>query len=151
MLNYDEFVNENKIQDLLKIAGDLQNSNKEIAGILNDCEEGKHTSVQIVPTPGATSYIAVALNNGYPMAEVYTTSDPQRALLALVMKNINSEKPEKIKYELTDNAPLLQYSVFGGDRKPTLKEVADRFNFKYGDFSSDALAFYTSTPISKRY
>ena len=150
-LNYKEFLNESNNTDLLKRAGDLQSRDKEIADILNDCEEGVHPSIQIVPTAGATSYIAIALNDGYPVAEVYTTADPQRALLALVMKNINSEKPDRIKYELSDDAPLLQYSVFAGERKPTLKEVADRFNFKYADFSSDALAFYTSTPISKRY
>jgi hypothetical protein len=151
MLNYNEFLNENKSADLLKIAGDLQNSDTELADTLNDCEEGVNPAIQIVPTAGATSYIAVALNDGYPLADVYSTSDPQRALLAHIMKNINSDKLDRIKYELSENAPLLKYSVFAGDRKPSLKEVADRFNFKYADFSSDALAFYTSTPISKRY
>lgn len=151
MLNYEEFLNENRSQDLLKIAGDLQSRDKEIAEILNDCEEGTNPAIQIVPTAGATSYVAVALNDGYPLADVYTTTDPQRALMAHIMKNVNSEKPDRIKYELLKDAPLLKYSVFAGDNKPSLKEVADRFNFKYADFSSDALAFYTSTPISKRY
>jgi hypothetical protein len=151
MLNYDQFLNENEKQNFLKQAGDILDQDAEMAEILNDCEEGKYTAVQILPTPGTKRYVAVAINDGYPVADIYQTSDPKRALLALLIKNLRISSREAIIGELTSNSQVLQYSVFASDKKPTLKEIADRFNFNYADFSGDALAFYTSTPISKRY
>jgi hypothetical protein len=151
MLNYSQFLNESSKNTLLKTAADILTQDTEMAELLNDCEEGMYTAVQIVPTAGAKEYIAVALNNGYPTADVYNTSDPKIALLAHVMNNIKKVNREFIMGQLKDKSQLLQYSVFAGNEKPTLKEIADRFNFNYADFSGDALAFYTSTPISKRY
>lgn len=149
--NYVEFLVESKnVQDLLKKASEIIARDTGVSELLQRCEEGFYSSVQVVPTAGAESYIAIALNDGYPIAEVYSTTEPLRALLAHVFLNTAQINRKLIFSELQEHS-LLKYSVFAGDRKPSLKEVADRFNYNYADFSSDALAFYTSTPISKRY
>jgi hypothetical protein len=145
-LNYSEFINESK-DERISLAKSLA-SQKHLAEVLNNCEEGKHKSVQINITPGASSYVGVALNDGETFSEVYPVSDPKVALVALVMKNTGRKDPKEISNILTVDDEILNYAVFAGDRAMTHKEVIDKYNFGYKIPAGDAVPIYTSTPVT---
>ena len=149
MLSFDEFLNESK-SDVLEKAMSLVN-NKNLAEILNNCEEGKYQHVQIQPTTGADSYVGIAINDGTPVSEVYHTPDPKIALVAIVMKNTGKDNPDEISSILSFDEPSLNYVVFAGNRPMTSREIADRYNFDRLKTVGDAVPFYTTTSILKTY
>lgn len=147
---FRQFLKESEaVDDLMSRAKELVNDEK-LKVVLNDCLEGKYPSVQVVPTPGADSYVGVALNDGAPLSEIFHTSDPVVALVAIVIRNTNKEDVESIKSELTLSGEFLNYSVFAGERPMTAGEIAKRFNFSYKVPAGDAVPFFTSTPISRK-
>jgi hypothetical protein len=145
--NFQEFLFES--HDWLSIAKKASQS-EELRELLNDCEEGKYPAIQVVPTPGADSYVAIAMGDKM-ISDVFLTDDPKVALTAVVMKNLDTKDPEKVANLLKDKEGLLQYSVFAGDRKPTPKEIQARFNVRFSDDVGNMTAYLTSTPIRKTY
>jgi hypothetical protein len=131
-------------------AAEKASQSEHLKELLNDCEEGKHPSIQVVPTAGADSYVAVALGDNL-VTDVFLTDDPKVALAAIVMKNLKSEDPKKVAEVIRSKEGLLQYSIYAGDRKPTPMEVMDRFNMRYSDDVGNMTAYLTSTPIRKTY
>lgn len=146
-LSFEEFLNESI--GTLEKAMNLM-SNKKLAEVLNNCEEGKYQHVQVQPTAGATSYIGVAINDGTPISEVYETTDPKAALVAIVIKNTGKEDPNDISSILSFEEPILNYTVFAGNKPMTSREIADRYNFNTIKTVGDAVPFYTA-PILKTY
>lgn len=147
ILSYVDFINEStsnieKAEMLLR--------DKELTLLMQKCEAGENVSIQIIRTEGATSYIGVALNDGEPVASVFHVSDPILAMVAIIIKNTKSDNIDTVKKEVKRQNQLLRYSVYPGKHTPTAKEVADRFNIRYGDFSNDNLPWMISTPINKR-
>ena len=118
--------------------------------VLNDCEEGMYPAVQIVPTPGADSYVVASLVND-PVSEVFSTGDPKLALLMMISALLKTQDPSVIANELTDEDGLLKYSVFAGDRRMTSQEVANKYNIRFHDWDGNALPYLSSTPIRKTY
>jgi hypothetical protein len=145
--NFQEFLFEK--HDWLSPAEKAAQSD-HLKELLNDCEEGKYPAVQVIPTPGADSYIAVAMGDNL-LSDVFLTDDPKVALTAVVMKNLKTEDPKRVAEVIRNKEGLLQYSVFAGDRKPTKKEIMDRFNVRYSDDVGNMTAYLTSTPIRKTY
>ena len=146
-LSYTEFIREsaeNRIFQAEKVARDPQ-----LAKILNDCEEGKHVHVALNVTPGADSYVGVAINDGTSTSEVYKTSDPKVALIAIIMKNTSRTSPEEIASILKTKDDFLNYTVFAGDRAMTQEEVAKKYNSEFKISPGVASQFFTSTPIKK--
>lgn len=150
MKNFSDWLSESKVEDSLLHAKEIFHDS-DMKELFNDVEEGKYPSIQVIKTPGATSYIGVALNDGFPLTEVFHTSSPIEALLAIIILDNRTTNPEVIKGELTREELLLQYVVFAGDRKPTSEEMAKRFNITYQDPDDNSVSFYTSTPIRKTY
>jgi hypothetical protein len=146
-LNYGDFLNESSS---LEVAKDVHSSDK-LSTLLNDVVEGKLPHIQVVPTPGADSYVGVAINDGSSISRVYVTPDPKVALVAIIVKNTGRTKPEEIASIIEYPDGYLNYVVFAGDRAMTQKEVADRFNFTYNTNDGNTISFMTSSPIRKTY
>jgi hypothetical protein len=145
---YNQFLKESENSDI-HLAEKLS-KNDHLSGVLNDCEEGKFPHVQIVVTSGASSYIGIAFNDGFPVTDVYKTTDPKVALTSIVVKNTNRKDPESIASILKASSDFLTYSVFAGDRKMTRDEISRMFNYDIKISPGDAVPFYTSTPLSNK-
>lgn len=150
-LDYISFLNES-FERFLERASELAAS-KELAEKLAECSEGKYPNVQIVDTPGADSYVGVAINDGASFSEVYKVSDPRVALVAIVMKNTGKDDTKSIIDEITsEDHSILRYSVFGGNKVMDPKEIAARFNLDiYKVPNGDTVSYCTSTPIRKTF
>jgi hypothetical protein len=149
--NYSEFLKESTSKEERLALAEKLLSDTDLKEVLIDCEEGKYPQVQIAITPGAKSYVGVALNDGSSISEVYKTENPRVALLALVMKNTGKQTPEEIASVLTVKDVFLHYAIFAGDKPMSQREVADRYNFLYNIDPSDAIGVFTTTPIKKNY
>jgi hypothetical protein len=144
--NYNEFLNESKEDDLVlaeKIAAE-----DKFKSVSDKCEEGMHPHISITAVHDAKSYVAVALNDGSPISEVYSTKDPMVALIAIIIKNTSRKKSDEILSIIETNDSLLAYSIFPGDQKMTDDQIANRFNFSKPE---NNVPFYTSTPVIKIY
>lgn len=145
--SFDQFLNESYEKDLSlarKFAVD-----SEMKPVLDNCLEGVYSHISVIDTHGAKSFVAVALNDGAPICEVYNVSDPRIALLAIIIKNTQRDELEEVKSIIETHDSQLNYSVFGGDKKLTTEEILNRYNFKKPD--NVVPPFITDTPITKIY
>ena len=62
ILNYSEFLFESKKHDIVEKAKKLL-QHEDLRQTLQDCVDGKREKIQVVPTEGAKSYVAVAINS----------------------------------------------------------------------------------------
>mgnify|MGYP003329070564 CR=1 FL=1 len=148
-LNYNDFLNESSSVQELYIAKKISEE-KLLAEFLNDAEEGKFPWIQISITPGAKSYVGVAINDGSSVSQVYQTTDPKVALVAITIKNTHRETPEEIHSVLSHPDDFLSYTIFAGDRPMTKKEVSKRYNTNYKIEAGDAVPYYISTPTTNQ-
>ena len=144
--NYNNWLNESK-EDLLELAKDFS-QNSILEDLLVECEEGKNPSIRIVNTETAKSYVGVSISIDNLFSVVYITTEPRIALVATIMKDLNTKDIEKIKSVILDgNGGYLRYDVFAGENTMTPREIADKYNFQYRTTPGDAIPFYTSTPV----
>lgn len=148
-LDYDEFLLESKTTSCLDLASKLMEKPR-LKQILQDCVDGIHPKIQITPIQGTTSYVAVAMNSGVPESAVFKTSDPRKALLAMIILNTGKRDPEEIISIIGVNDVLVEYSVFPGTRKLSDEEMKARYNLTYSEFA-EFLPIFTVTPIIKKF
>lgn len=147
ILNYSEFLFESKKHDIVEKAKKLL-QHEDLRQTLQDCVDGKREKIQVVPTEGAKSYVAVAINSGgFPISEVFHTSDPKLALLCILLMNDGMEKTaDELISIMNIRDSLLQYSVFPGERKMTTEEILAKYNVSPDDKSS-YIASAVGSPI----
>ena len=133
-LNYDDFIIENlngySSDKLLSLAEEYYSSH-HIVNILNRAEDGRYPHVQISRTEGCKCYIGAVMNALTPYSEVFETNNPKIALLALVLRNLNTKKISLVKSEIDDNSSsVLKYSIFPGNKKMTLQQLINKIPSK---------------------
>lgn len=148
-LDYDEFLFESKSSSCLDLASKLMD-NSRMKQILQDCVDGIHPKIQITPIQGTASYVAVAMNSGVPESAVFKTSDPKKALLAMIILNTGKKDLEEIISIINVNDVLIEYSVFPGTKKLSDEEMKARYNLTYSDFA-EFLPIFTGTPVIKKF
>ena len=148
-LGYSDFLNESVDPVIIK-AKKLAN-NKQLAKVLNECEEGIYTWISVIRTRGAKSYVGVALNDGNAISYVYDISDPRVALVALILDNSKNNNPEEIISMLTNKDELLNYAIFAGNKSLSPEEISKRFNFQFKTSATDNTVMRTNTPVIKLF
>lgn len=149
---YDQFLNESLDKsDIFNKASEAV-KHESLREILVDCEEGKNPSIRIVKTESAKAYIGVSISLDNLFSDVYVTTNPKIALVATIMKDVDTEDVEKIREIILDkNAGYLRYDVFAGENKMSPQEIANKYNFQYKTSTGNSVPFYTSTPVVKPY
>ena len=149
---YDQFLNESLDKsDIFNKAAEAV-KHESLKEILVDCEEGKNPSIRIVKTETAKAYLGVSISLDNLFSELYMTTDPKIALVAIIMKDANTEEIEKIRDIILDkNNGYLRYDVFAGENVMTPREIADKYNFQYRTTNGDGIPYYTATPIIKPF
>jgi hypothetical protein len=124
-------------------------ASEEFSTILKNAKESKYSHVQINITPGAKSYVGVAIDDNDSISEVYSTEDPCAALLAIIMKSSGKKDKNFIKEAIRERRIFLKFAVFAGDEPMSREEVISKYNLSYEIYPGDAISFFTSTPIRK--
>ena len=141
LLSYSEFNLKKLAKKLLK--------NQNLLEFLEACENGEIPQIQIQRIESSESYVAIATNSGNPESEVFKTSDPFIALVSLVIKDTKFTTADQILEAMYINSQTVTYSVLPGNRKMTKRELEDRYNMSYPDFTQEGTVKMTNSPIVK--
>lgn len=148
--SYDEFILESKTSEALEKAKGLMKSHKELMQVLVRCQAGEYTKIQMQTMQGAKSYVAVATNSGSPESRLFKTSDPKKALLAMIIASTGVTDSSEIIGMIEVKDSMTEYGVFPGERKMTHDEMKAKYNVSY-DSHADVLPMFVGTPISKKF
>lgn len=148
LLTFFQFINESADDSIVN--AEMYASNPMLVNVLKNCQENKYSSVQMITSSGAESYVCVSLMDGNVVSKVFKTDDPKVALVAMIFyvlrKNVTAKRISRFLRSRESN---LEFSVFAGNRELTDEEISKRYNFVMPTDPSKVM--YTNSPVHKLF